>query len=85
MTTVSVHYWAGARAAAGGDSDSIDAATVAEALDRVRELHANPHFDRVLAISSILVDGVSCPVGDRHQPLTVPVRVEVLPPFAGGA
>jgi sulfur-carrier protein len=83
---VTVRYWAAARAAAGRAEDQVDAATVAEALDRVRRTHVdNPRFASVLAVSSLLVG--DRPIGTR-DPETVPVVdgdvIEVLPPFAGG-
>ena len=85
--TVTVRYWASARAAAGRTEDTVaGVVTVQQALDAVRALRSDDaRFDRVLAISSVLL-------GDR------PVRrealsdervapgdvVEILPPFAGG-
>jgi sulfur-carrier protein len=83
---VTVRYWAAARAAAGRAEDRVDAATVAEALDRARQTHVdNPRFASVLAVSSLLVGDQ--PLGSR-DPDAVPVRdgdvIEVLPPFAGG-
>lgn len=85
--TVTVRYWAAARAAAGRVEDTVaDVETVQQALDAVSAMRpGDDRFVRVLAISSLLV-------GDR------PVRredlarvwvsaddvIEVLPPFAGG-
>jgi hypothetical protein len=54
--TVSLYYWAGAKAAAGVEGERFDAETVADALDQA-----------------------------RRRTLTDPVRVEILPPFAGGS
>lgn len=86
MPTVTVRYWAAARAAAGRSEDAVSARSVEEALDAVRRLHPdNQRLARVLDISSLLLGDV--PVGTR-DPAGVGVRdgdvVEVLPPFAGG-
>jgi sulfur-carrier protein len=83
---VTVRYWAAARAAAGRPSDQVQASTVADALDAVRELHADaPRFADVVKVCSVLVG--SAPVGTR-DPAEVELRpgdvVELLPPFAGG-
>jgi molybdopterin synthase sulfur carrier subunit len=84
MVSVSLHYWAGARAAAGVAEERIEARSVAEALQLACDQRSNPRFDKVIAASSILVDGLTAHQEDLERPLTVPVRVEVLPPFAGG-
>jgi molybdopterin converting factor small subunit len=83
---VTVRYWAAARAAAGRAEDDVDAATVAEALDRARQTHGDsPRFASVLAVSSLLLGDQ--PIGSR-DPATVALAdgdvIEVLPPFAGG-
>jgi sulfur-carrier protein len=85
MEMVSLYYWAGARAAAGVESESVRAATVAEALRTVRAARADPAFSRVVQACSLLVDGVAAHPDDLDRVLTGPVRVDVLPPFAGGA
>jgi sulfur-carrier protein len=82
---VSVHYWAGARAAAGVAEEEIQARTVAEALRFAREKRSDPHFDRVIAASSVLLDGLTAHPADLERRLTAPTRVEILPPFAGGS
>lgn len=76
---VTVRYWAGARAAAGVDADSIDASTVADAIERVVERHAA--LRPVTAVSTILLDGR--PAALDHA-LAEGAVLEVLPPFAGG-
>jgi sulfur-carrier protein len=83
---VTIRYWAAAKEAAGLTEEFVDAETLAEALETVRERHVDrARFGPVLAMSSLLVDDQ--PVGKR-DPATVPLRpgshVEVLPPFAGG-
>lgn len=86
MNTVTVRYWAAAREAAGVDEETVRAETLADVLGEIRTLHADrPRFERVLGISSLLVD--EAPVGKR-DPATVRLpdgaHVEVLPPYAGG-
>ena len=85
MVTVSLYYWAGARAAAGLAMERFEASSVASALDQARRQRSDPHFDRVLELSSVLVDGLATRGPALETPLTSPVRVEILPPFAGGA
>jgi molybdopterin synthase sulfur carrier subunit len=84
MVTVSLHYWAGAKAAAGVDEEAVEAASVAAALEVARDRRKDLRFERVLAVSSILVNGQLARAEDLAATLTQPVRVEVLPPFAGG-
>jgi len=84
MATVSLHYWAGARAAAGVEWESVEADTVAAALGVVGEKRNDPRFQRILNVSSILVDSRVVRGAELSRPLTTPVEVEVLPPFAGG-
>jgi sulfur-carrier protein len=87
--TVTVRYWASARAAAGVDSDELPVGpgtTLAGVLAAVRERHRDrPRLSDVVAVCSILVG--DRPVGAR-EPDDVPIRagdtVELLPPFAGG-
>ncbi|HEX3198741.1 MAG TPA: MoaD/ThiS family protein [Propionibacteriaceae bacterium] len=81
---VSLHYWAGARAAAGVAEEEIKARSVAEALQLACDKRADPHFDRVIKASSVLIGGLTAHQEDLERLLTAPVRVEVLPPFAGG-
>lgn len=85
MATISLYYWAGAKAAAGVDTETFEAETVAAALHQARLTHADARFDRVLGASSLLVDGLAARPADLERTLEGPVRVEVLPPFAGGA
>ena len=80
MARVVVRYWAAARAAAGTDEESADAATVGELLDRSAAAHGG-QLAAVLARSSVLVDGRRA---GREQALADGSVVEVLPPFAGG-
>ncbi|PWI09350.1 molybdopterin synthase sulfur carrier subunit [Streptomyces sp. NWU339] len=84
MAKVTVRYWAAAKAAAGVAEETLEAATLAEALDAAREQHPG-ELTRVLRRCSFLVDGD--PVGTReHETVRLAEggTVEVLPPFAGG-
>jgi molybdopterin converting factor small subunit len=87
-STVTVRYWASARAAAGVAADALPVdgtVTLAELRDRAVALHPDTRLEAVLAVCSVLV-------GDRpvatQDPATVMVgpgeTVEFLPPFAGG-
>jgi molybdopterin converting factor small subunit len=83
---VTVRYWAAARAAAGRESDRVEAATLADALAAVVRLRPdNRRFADVVAVCSVLVG--STPVSS-HEPAAVSLSegdvVELLPPFAGG-
>ena len=86
--TVTVRYWAGARAAAGTAEDVFDVdadLSLAELVASVLERHPGDRMARTVAVCSVLV-------GDRpvrsQDPATVLVApgsvVELLPPFAGG-
>jgi molybdopterin synthase sulfur carrier subunit len=79
---LTVRYFAGARAAAGGlPVESIEA----ESLDSLAQLLTARHGERlglVLKAASFLVDGLSC--HDRHAELPPSATIDVLPPFAGG-
>jgi molybdopterin synthase sulfur carrier subunit len=83
--TVTVRYWAAARAAAGVDGETVVGATLAEVVAAVTAVHPGRHFSDVLATCAVLVGAV--PVGSR-DPATIQMsdgeRVEFLPPFAGG-
>ena len=78
--TVTVRYWAGARAAAGVDEEVLPSVgTVGELVDRL--LAARPGLAPVLPVCSLLVGGR---VGAGEDPVPAGAVVEVLPPFAGG-
>lgn len=86
--TVTVRYWAGARAAAGTAEDTFDVdggVTLARLLERVLERHGDDRMARTVAVCSVLVG--EQPVRSQ-DPATVVVGpgavVELLPPFAGG-
>lgn len=77
---VTVRFWAGARAAAGRDHVDVDAATLGQV--RADLLAWRPALAEVLAVSSLLVDGLT--VTEDEAVLVTGSVVEVLPPFAGG-
>jgi len=84
VTTVTVRYFAAARAAAGVDAEPVDVpvgATVDILLKTVRARHGDD-LARVLDRCSFLLDEVA--VRDRDARLPDGAVVDVLPPFAGG-
>jgi molybdopterin synthase sulfur carrier subunit len=83
MTVLTVRYFAGARAAAGGVREE-EIATAAS-LDDLAAVLTDRHGERlavVLKAASYLVDGLAC--HDRQAALPDGATVDVLPPFAGG-
>jgi sulfur-carrier protein len=83
-TTITVRYFAAARAAAGVEAEKVQVsstATVADLLDAVRAEHG-PELTRVLARCSYLLDEVA--VRDHGAPVADATSLDVLPPFAGG-
>jgi len=84
MTQVRLHYWAGARAAAGVEADTVAASTIAEALAAAAAARADQRFAKILSGCTLLVDGRALHPADLDRPLGDAVVVEILPPFAGG-
>ncbi|MFF5172304.1 MoaD/ThiS family protein [Micromonospora sp. NPDC000089] len=80
--SVTVRYFAGARAAAGRPEETVPAAGGLD--DLVGELgrRHGPRLAGVLHVSSFLVNGVTW--HDRRTPLPAGATIDVLPPFAGG-
>ncbi len=78
---MTVRYFAGARAAAGVDTETRDAATLDELIGQVVADHGE-RLERVLTACSFLVDGTT--TRDRALVLAPGAVVDVLPPFAGG-
>jgi molybdopterin synthase sulfur carrier subunit len=85
MAPVHLHSWAGAKAAAGTAGETVEAESVRRALEIVCAAHPDPGFRRVIRACSLLIDGVAAHEPDLDRVLAGPVRVELLPPFAGGA
>jgi molybdopterin synthase sulfur carrier subunit len=86
MARVTIQYWAAAREAAGVELESVEAGTLAEALDAVLARRSEgSRLRSVLATSSFLVDGAAAG-RSMAAALVLPdaAVVEVLPQFAGG-
>ena len=75
---ITVRYWAGARRAAGRESEELSAATVGELR---ATLQGRANLGRVAEVASFLVDGQQA---GEHTVLHDGAEVDVLPPFAGG-
>jgi len=79
---LTVRYFAGARAAAGGvRAERITAGSVDELVAILTERHGE-RLAVVLKAAAYLVDGLAC--HDRQAALPQDATVDVLPPFAGG-
>jgi sulfur-carrier protein len=85
MANILLHYWAGARAAAGVEREDFEADSVADALAQARGRRADARFDSVLSACSILIDGTIARAADLDRRRDEAVEAEILPPFAGGA
>ncbi|WP_346620633.1 MoaD/ThiS family protein [Blastococcus montanus] len=79
--SVTVRYFAGARAAAGVGTEARDAGSLDELVGQIVADHGEK-LERVLAACSFLVDGTQ--TRDRAARLSPGQVVDVLPPFAGG-
>ena len=79
--TVTVRYFAGARAAAGVDTETRDAASLDQLVGQIVDAHGE-RMARVLTACSFLIDGTQA--HDRAAALSPGAVVDVLPPFAGG-
>ncbi|MDQ1731144.1 MAG: sulfur-carrier protein [Pseudonocardiales bacterium] len=75
---VTVRFWAGARRAAGRDSEQCEARTLAQLLD---QLSGRQPLAEIVRASSILVNGVAA---TAETPLPEGATIDILPPFAGG-
>ena len=86
--TVTVRYWAGARAAAGTAEDAfeVDAElTLAELVAQVLERHPGDQMARTVAVCSVLLGDQPVRTQDPDTVVVAPGSVvELLPPFAGG-
>jgi sulfur-carrier protein len=81
--TITVRYFAAARAAAGSECEQLAVragATVGELVDTLGG--RSQELARVLSRCSYLCDGMA--VRDQAQPLQAGNTIDVLPPFAGG-
>ena len=86
MAKVTIQYWAAAREAAGVELESVEARTLAEALDEiVARREDDDRLRSVIAASSFLVDGAAASRGGAADVILPDAAViEVLPQFAGG-
>jgi len=86
MAKVTIRYWAAAKEAAGVAEESVDAATLRDALAAaVAGREPDTRLAAVIARSSFLVN--ADPVGRAAREsivLSEGAVIEVLPPFAGG-
>jgi molybdopterin synthase sulfur carrier subunit len=81
--SLTVRYFAAARAAAGTETESLPVAagtTVSALVDRLAA--RGPELAKVLKRCSFLCDGIA--VRDQATVLTNGQTIDVLPPFAGG-
>ncbi len=86
MARVTIQYWAAAREAAGVELESVEAGTLAEALDViVARRGGDGRLRSVLAASYFMLNGVSASRGAAAGLILADAAViEVLPQFAGG-
>ena len=79
--SITVRYFAGARAASGVDTENREASSLDELVGQLVAAHGEK-LERVLTACSFLVDGTTT----RNRALTLApgATVDVLPPFAGG-
>ena len=81
--SLTVRYFAAARAAAGTETESLRVATGTTVAALVESLATRgPELAKVLQRCSFLCDGIA--VRDRSAELTNGQIIDVLPPFAGG-
>ncbi|SDS07636.1 Molybdopterin converting factor, small subunit [Paraoerskovia marina] len=77
---ITVRYFAGARDAAGTETETVDTGTLGTLTEQI--VAAHPTLADVLPRCSVLADGIR--VHDPATPLSPGSTVDVLPPFAGG-
>ncbi len=86
MAKVTIRYWAAAKDAAGVPEESLDAVSLADALNAaIARREPGSRLHEILARSSFLVN--ADPVGRAAKEsvaLDDGAVIEVLPPFAGG-
>ncbi len=86
--TVTVHYWASARAAAGVASDQMSVTgslTLAEVVAEAVSRHPGGRLSDVLGACSVLIGDLPVSGANRDLVRVEPGQVvEFLPPFAGG-
>ncbi|HET8665646.1 MAG TPA: MoaD/ThiS family protein [Nocardioides sp.] len=86
--TITVRYWASARAAAGVETDALpvsEAMTLTDVVRRAAALHPGTRLPGVLEACSVLLGDEPVKSRDPESVLVRPGQtVEFLPPFAGG-
>ena len=83
MSTVTIRYFAAARAAAGSEVETVDVEHGTTVAVLVKQLSGRgDELARVLSRCSFLCDGIA--VRDRQTVLMGDQTIDVLPPFAGG-
>lgn len=86
--SVTVRYWAAARAAAGVESDLLEVTgpvSLAEVTHQVLALHRGTRLEDVIGVCSVLVGDRPAGTRDPARVVVEPgATVEFLPPFAGG-
>lgn len=86
--TITVRYWASARAAAGVETDALpvsEAVTLTDVVRRAAALHPGTRLPGVLEACSVLLGDEPVKSRDPESVLVRPGQtVEFLPPFAGG-
>jgi molybdopterin synthase sulfur carrier subunit len=84
VADITVRYWAAARSAAGCESDTFDAETLADVIAAAGALHPGG-LVMLLDICSYLIDGRPAKRAEAGRTVLSPgATIEVLPPFAGG-
>ena len=87
-SSITVRYWASARAAAGVETDTLPVGgslTLTDVVRRAAELHPGTRLPGVLEACSVLVGDQPVKSRDPETVLVHPGQtVEFLPPFAGG-
>lgn len=86
MANVTIRYWAAAKEAAGMPEESLEAVSLADALEvAIARRTSDSRLRDIFARSSFLVD--AAPVGRAARESVLlgdGAVIEVLPPFAGG-
>lgn len=86
MANVTIRYWAAAKEAAGMPEESLEAVSLADALEvAIARRTSDSRLRDIFARSSFLVDAAPVGRAARESVLLGDGSViEVLPPFAGG-
>lgn len=86
--SITVRYWAGARAAAGTSQDLLEVTgpiSLAEVMAKALARHPGTRLGDVLAVCSTLVEDRPAASEDPAEVMVQPGQeVQFLPPFAGG-